>query len=128
KVHTADARDSVAEAIAIKNGRIVAVGDNRNILDLAKSATRRIDLHGLTVTPGFVDAHPHMDGAGWDLVRPQWGKLESIDDVLRDIRRHLEKLPPGAWLVMPALAQVPDYYRFPQALKEKRWPNRHDLD
>src|SRR6188472_2128917 len=90
--------------------------------------TRKVDLKGAAVVPGFVDAHPHMDGAGWDLIRPGWGRIESIDDVLDQVKRQVAKLAPGEWLVMPCLAELPDYYRLPETLREKRWPNRHDLD
>jgi predicted amidohydrolase YtcJ len=128
KIYTVDARDAVTEAVAIKDGRILATGESRKLLDLAQPGTRKIDLGGRAVTPGFIDAHPHMDGAGWDLVRPQWGKLESIDDILGNLKTLVEKLAPGAWLVMPCLAGLPDYYRLPDALREKRWPDRHDLD
>ena len=61
---TVDTRDSVAEAVAIKAGRIVAVGGNAQLRALAGPGTETIDLHGLTATPVLLDAHCHfVDGA-----------------------------------------------------------------
>ena len=61
---TVDAQDSVAEAIAIRDGRIVAVGTDAEIEALAGPDTERIDLAGLTVTPGLLDAHLHLSSGG----------------------------------------------------------------
>src|SRR6266540_2843536 len=61
KVLTADANFRVAEAIAIKDGKVVAVGNNGEILDRATTQTRRLDLKGGTVIPGIIDTHQHLD-------------------------------------------------------------------
>ncbi len=53
-----------AEAIAIRNGRIVAVGDNEAVLALRQGSTRVVDLRGRTVLPGFIDSHAHWIGDG----------------------------------------------------------------
>lgn len=63
KVLTADANFRVAEAIAIKDGKVVAVGNNKEILDRATTQTRRLDLKGRTVIPGIIDTHQHLDQA-----------------------------------------------------------------
>lgn len=61
---TVDADDSLAEAVAIKDGRIVAVGSNAEIEALAGETTERIDLDGKTATPGLLDAHCHCSWGG----------------------------------------------------------------
>jgi len=61
KVLTADAKFRVAEAIAIKDGKVVAVGNNREVLSHATAQTRRLDLKGRTVIPGIIDTHQHLD-------------------------------------------------------------------
>jgi len=63
-VLTVDAQDTVAEAIAIRDGRIIAVGENEEIQALAGPNTDRMDLHGLTVTPGLLDTHAHFSYGG----------------------------------------------------------------
>lgn len=127
-VYTVDAKDSVAEAIAIYNGRIVAVGRSEDMLGLAGPKTRVIDLGGRAVIPGFVDGHPHMDSVGAQLIKPSFGRPESIDDILEVIRREVEKRQPGEWITFASLVYEPDVYRYPNALREGRWPTRFDLD
>jgi predicted amidohydrolase YtcJ len=128
RIYTVDARDSVAEAIAIAGGRIVATGSAEKILALAGSGTRKVDLEGRTVVPGFIDGHPHMDGVGIRLIKPSFDGLRSIEDVLAVIRREAAKRKPGEWIVCNPLASEPDVFAFPGALREGRWPTRHDLD
>src|SRR6476469_5488467 len=59
-VLTVDARDSVAQAVAIADGKIVAVGTNSEIQTFVGPNTATIDLHGRTVTPGLIDTHCHF--------------------------------------------------------------------
>jgi predicted amidohydrolase YtcJ len=66
RVHTVDDRQPSAEAVAIQGGRIVAVGHDADVLDMAGPRTRRIDLRGRTLLPGFQDAHVHPVTAGLD--------------------------------------------------------------
>jgi predicted amidohydrolase YtcJ len=61
---TVDDKDSIAEAVAIRDGRIMAVGANADIEALAGPATDHIDLRGLTATPGLLDSHVHFSYGG----------------------------------------------------------------
>jgi len=61
---TVDAKNSIAEAIAISDGRIMAVGTTTEIEALAGPGTDRIDLDGLTATPGLLDSHVHFSSGG----------------------------------------------------------------
>ena len=78
KVFTADSAKPSAEAVAIRGERIIAVGTSAEIEKLAEWKTRRIDLQGRVVTPGFNDAHIHfgVDPQGFNLqfktVEPSW--------------------------------------------------------
>ena len=69
KIVTVDERFTVAQAVAIRGDRILAVGSNQDIGRLAGPATRRIDLRGRSVTPGLIDNHMHLLRAAttWDL-------------------------------------------------------------
>src|SRR5438094_5103117 len=58
-----------ARAMAIRDGRIVAVGDDHQVGELANPSTQRIDLAGKTVTPGFCDSHIHLLSFGMQLLR-----------------------------------------------------------
>jgi predicted amidohydrolase YtcJ len=99
---TVDARDSVAEAVAIRDGRIIAVGGNAEIEALAGPGTDRIDLGGLTATPGLLDSHIHLSYGGLlkltqaDLSFPG---VKSIGDIVRLVsERHAASLP-GEWIL-----------------------------
>ena len=60
KILTQDKQNPKASAFAIKNGKFIAVGDDKNILELKSPQTLLIDLHNKTVLPGFNDAHIHV--------------------------------------------------------------------
>src|SRR5687768_17357868 len=60
KIVTVDSQFSIAQAIAIRGGVIQAVGANQAVQAMAGPNTRRVDLRGKTVTPGFIDGHPHL--------------------------------------------------------------------
>ena len=60
KVLTVDERFSVAQALAVRDGKIMAVGSNAEILNLVGPKTRRLDLKGKTILPGFIDTHSHL--------------------------------------------------------------------
>src|SRR5438128_2036656 len=62
KIFTSDAKQVYAQALAIKGNKILAVGSNATINKLATAKTKKIDLKGKTVVPGFNDAHEHL---GW---------------------------------------------------------------
>ena len=65
---TVDSRNPRAEALAIKNGKFVAVGANKDVEHLAGPGTKVINLAGKTVVPGFIDAHIHVMSTGCKLV------------------------------------------------------------
>jgi predicted amidohydrolase YtcJ len=110
KVHTVDKDDpsyTVAEAVAIRDGRFLAVGPSADILALAGPNTVRIDLEGRTVTPGFVDTHSHLMGYAEipPAIRADNGRLQvPIRDpkhkptVLQEIEAFAKKRPKGTWI------------------------------
>jgi predicted amidohydrolase YtcJ len=99
KILTVNAEDSIAEALAIRDGKIVAVGTDRAILGLAGRTTRRIDLHGRTATPGLIDSHAHIADAGVEeLYHVQLSDAASVADVVRRIQAGIAALKPGEWL------------------------------
>src|SRR5688572_19111695 len=63
-IHTMDPAAPRAEAVAIAGDRLLAVGSNDDVLNLATVQTRKIDLGGKTVVPGFIDAHTHVAYSG----------------------------------------------------------------
>ena len=96
---TVDAKDRVVEAMAIRGGRIVALGSDKAIRAFIGKRTKVIDLAGRTATPGMIDAHAHMLEGGIDEVANlQLGEASSVADFLARVKARAAELPPGAWV------------------------------
>jgi predicted amidohydrolase YtcJ len=128
KVLTVDARFSIAQAVAIKGGKFLAVGSDADILSAAGPGTRKVDLKGATVIPGLCDGHAHMDREGLKGIYPSLAGCRSIADIQERIRALVKKAKPGEWIVTMPLGDPPYYQDVPGFLAEKRLPDRRDLD
>jgi predicted amidohydrolase YtcJ len=99
KVITVDPRDSIAEALAISGGKIVAVGTTAEIRTRAGAGTLVIDLGGRAVTPGLIDTHVHFTEVdalfNVDLSDPAIAKM---DDILARVAAQVAKTKPGEWI------------------------------
>ena len=96
-VVTMDERHPSAEAVAVRGGLILAVGDTDRVLAAAGHSARVVDLDGLTLVPGFVDGHGHFTQVAseldWvDLAPPPAGRISSIDEILEVLRARLGRL------------------------------------
>jgi predicted amidohydrolase YtcJ len=105
-VVTMNPQSPAAEAVAVKSGRILAVGRDREVSAMASPQTTVVDLAGKTMLPGFYAAHDHFVEAGTvalysvDLNSPPIGKIETIADVIAALReksphRQAGSLDPG---------------------------------
>jgi predicted amidohydrolase YtcJ len=96
---TVDSKDSTAQAVAIRKGKIIAVGSDRDIQQLVTQATQVVDLHGRTATPGLIDSHGHFaDGGLNELFHVDLSAVGRIDEVLDKLREKAATLKPGEWL------------------------------
>src|SRR5262245_41491240 len=86
-------------AIACKDGRVVALGDDGDVRALAGPATELIDLGGRTAVPGFNDAHNHMLELGLKFSRLAVENCRSIAEMVELVRQQAERTPPGQWIV-----------------------------
>jgi predicted amidohydrolase YtcJ len=97
-VRTLEEQPPRAEAVAVLNGRIVAVGPSREIKALAGPGTRVIDAGGKLVLPGFNDAHVHFLGGGLELANVQLRDAATPAEFARRIGEHARQLAPGRWI------------------------------
>jgi hypothetical protein len=98
RVYTADATRPMAEALAVKDGRIAFVGSARGALALAGPRTQRLDAAGRTVIPGMVDAHAHLLGLGQALRTVDLVGTRSFDEIVARVREQAARTPAGEWI------------------------------
>ena len=119
-VVTLNPKQPRAEAILIQDGKIVAVGSNREIRKHVGRKTRIINAKNKTIVPGLVDCHVHMTGFGHSSQSLDLRNVKSISEMQKKLRRFAEKNHERNWI----LGGKWDQERF----REKRYPNRWDLD
>lgn len=122
KIVTVDQSFSVREAVAIRDGKILAVGTTANIRALAGDQTKVIDLQGRTVIPGLIDSHMHFLRAGFTWRREvRLDQARSVPEVLGLIEERAGRIGAGEWILTFGGW---DYSQ----LKEGRAPSRQELD
>jgi predicted amidohydrolase YtcJ len=99
KIVTVDERFTIAQAVAVKGDRIVAVGSNQEITKLAGAGARTVDLRGRTAIPGLIDNHLHLLRAGntWEL-ELRWDGVYSRKQAIDMLRERAKKVGPGGWV------------------------------
>jgi len=97
-IYTVDGDFSVKEAMAIKDGRIVAIGTEREILN-EYNASKVIDCQKRFIYPGFIDAHCHFLAYGQSLQDADLKGTKSFEEVLDRIKKHREKFPNKSWII-----------------------------
>jgi predicted amidohydrolase YtcJ len=120
KVITVDPQFRIAQAVAVKGGRIIAVGRSAELLKLAAPGAQVVDLGGRVLLPGLMDSHTHaVEAAMYEFDHPV-PHMETIADVLKYIRSRAQTLPAGEWIFV---SQV-----FITRLRDQRFPTRAELD
>jgi len=109
-----------AQATAILNSKIIAVGTYSEIKPWIGKNTNTIDLKGKTAVPGLIDTHAHMTGFGRSLTWINLRAVKSIKEMQRQLQEQVQETPKGKWI----LGRGWDQDRF----KERRYPTRWDLD
>jgi predicted amidohydrolase YtcJ len=120
KVVTVDAKFSIAEAVAVSDGKIVAVGNNADVMKLIGPKTVVIHANGRMVLPGLMDSHSHPTGAALSEWKEPLPDLRSLKEVFAYIRKKAETTPEGKWIVLR--------YAFPTRLDDARFPTKAELD
>ena len=121
RIATLDSKASVAEALAIRGERIVAVGSFAKMKPLITRQTRVIDLHGRTVVPGLIDSHMHAIRAALSFsTEVNWIGTKSVAEALARLRDAAKTRKPGDWLIV-AGGWTPEQFA------EKRTPTQAEL-
>lgn len=120
KVITVDQEFSIQQAAGIKNGKILAVGNNEEILKLAGTDTRKINLNGKTVIPGINEGHVHPVSASQLEYYQPVPDLRSIQELLEWIYHKTEEKDVDGWIIHPKF--------FATRMSEMRMPTKSELD
>jgi predicted amidohydrolase YtcJ len=121
KIVTLDAALPTAEALAVRDGRIIAVGPSADIRAFAGTATRTIDLEGRTVIPGLIDSHMHaIRAALFYATEVNWIGTSSIPEAMERIKAAAQRAKPGRWIIVAGGWTE-------QQFREKRRPTQAEL-
>jgi predicted amidohydrolase YtcJ len=120
RVITLDDRDRVAEAVAVRGDRVVAVGTNDDVGGRAGPDTKVIDAKGKTLLPGLYDSHVHPLGASSSEKDHPIPAFDSLEAIRAYIKERVKTQPKGTWVVVR--------YAFPTRLAESRFLTRAELD
>lgn len=121
RVLTADPAFSIVEAVAIRDGRFMAVGSNDEINAFVGPRTNLIDAAGQTVVPGLIDTHAHVEAAGLSKYTVSFDGVTTVAEALARVKDMASRTAPGEWIrgrMWHPIAQ----------LQEKRFLNRWELD
>jgi len=118
---TVDPKDSVAQALAIRQGKIIRVGTDREVRRLIGLKTTVIDLHGRAATPGLIDAHAHLLNSGLvELFEIDLSRAASISEITGALAKRVAKTRSGEWVVGSGWDEG--------KLSERRYPTAEELD
>lgn len=121
KVLTLDERSTVTEAVAVREGKILATGSSASIKSLAGARTRVLDVSGKTVIPGLIDTHAHFKAAGLADYVVNMSRAKMVAEALEAIKAFAARKKPGEWIVGGA-------WHPPSQLAEKRYLTRQEID
>jgi len=109
-----------AQAMAVRDGRIIAVGTNEQIRKLKTGRTQVVDLGGRFVMPGFNDAHLHFTSGGFEKLNVELAGTTSLEQMKARIAERVKTAAPGEWIVGRGWDDT--------KWVEQRMPTRQDLD
>ncbi|MFX1539167.1 MAG: amidohydrolase [Promethearchaeota archaeon] len=117
---TMDRQQSTAEALAVSNGRILAIGTNSELKVLNKNADKIIDMRNHTILPGFIDTHTHLAGLGRRLLHLDLGEARSAEEAMRLLAERIKEKVPGQLVL--------GYNWDESSWMESRYLTKEDLD
>ncbi len=97
-VYTVDEANPTSEAVAVKNGLILAVGTTVEISEYIGDQTEVIDLQGKTMTPGLIESHAHLMGIGYNKLELDLMYVKTYDELVEKVAEAVAKAKPGDWI------------------------------
>jgi predicted amidohydrolase YtcJ len=124
-VYTMNPQLSKAEAVAVRDSKIVAVGRNSDVENLGKRNFRVIDLEGKTVLPGLTDCHTHILSFAQGLGRVDLHGIDSAEEILSAIESFSRRLKPDEWFLGAGWDKniIEDQSIFSRQTLDKIWPH-----
>ena len=119
-IYTVNEKLPHAEAIAVKQGKIIFVGSNADVAKYETAGVRVVDLRGKTMVPGLTDAHYHLSGVGAREIELNLEDTASLEEFLAKVKSRVERTKPGEWVT--GRGWIETFWK-PQA-----FPTRWDLD
>src|SRR6266851_1181807 len=119
-IYTVNDRQPRAEAVAVKNDRIIFVGSNRDVQKYVGKNTRVVDLKGETLVPGMTDAHHHLEGVGFREMTLNLEGVNSLEEFLAKVKARVDEARPGEWVT--GRGWIETFWRPPV------FPTRSDID
>ncbi len=121
KIVTIDKNNPRAEAVAIKDDKIIAVGTNKEIDKYTDiQVTKIIDLDERLVVPGFIDAHIHFEGGGASLMQIDLNGVTTLTEIQKRVKEKIDKVEDGIWIY----GRGWDH----EILPDKKWPTKEIID
>ena len=120
KIYTLNDTYTLAEALVIKDKKIVYVGDNEGVKEYECGDYKKIDLAGSYIFPGFTDSHAHLKGIGYRENTLNLQGINSLEETLISVKEYSDQRGPDQWIIGRGWIE--------KLWPEKRFPSRKDLD
>ena len=99
KIYTVNDQEPEVEAVAIKEGKIVAAGDEAEVSKRIGKKTQVINLEGKTMIPGFIEGHAHFMGVGYNALNLDLMDAKSYEEIVQRVADAVSKAEPGQWIL-----------------------------
>lgn len=99
RIYTVDAGNSIVEAVAVRDGRVIDVGTTENLQHWIGKPTTVMDLHGQAMYPGFKDSHAHLLSLGMEQIIVNLTGTHDFEEIVARIRDAAQAKPPGTWVI-----------------------------
>jgi len=97
-IYTVDESNPQVEAVAVKDGMILAIGNSEEIGKFISDKTQIVDLSGMTMTPGLIESHAHLMGIGYNKLELDLMYVKTYDELVEKVAEAVAKAEPGDWI------------------------------